>query len=79
MRLLSMDRAILIISFLIKPCFETADVPLPSGHYLQSNAVLKMKVEIAHPLISPEQLAANDPVPTTSHVSLIWIKGTFWG
>ena len=49
---------------------STADAPLAAGHYLESNSVLKIKVEVAHPLVTTNQLAANEPLPTSSQVKL---------
>ena len=45
---------------------STADAPLAAGHY----SVLKIKVEVAHPLVTTNQLAANEPLPTSSQVKL---------
>ena len=39
--------------------------PLPVGHYLEANAMLKIRVEVAYPLTTPASTAANDlqPIP----------------
>ena len=48
--------------------FLLADVPLAAGHYLENSSALKIKVEIAQPLVTANQLAANEPIPTSSQV-----------
>ena len=45
-----------------------ADVPLAAGHYLENSSALKIKVEIAQPLVTVNQIAANEPIPTSSQV-----------
>ena len=44
------------------------DKPLNAGHYVQSNTMLKVKVELAHPLATPEEVAAKQPMATTAEV-----------
>nr|XP_022302036.1 uncharacterized protein LOC111110021 isoform X1 [Crassostrea virginica]XP_022302037.1 uncharacterized protein LOC111110021 isoform X1 [Crassostrea virginica]XP_022302039.1 uncharacterized protein LOC111110021 isoform X1 [Crassostrea virginica] len=41
------------------------DKPYNAGHYVQSNAMLKVKVELAHPLTTPTEVAAKQPLTTT--------------
>ena len=43
--------------------------PLPPGHYIQSGAYLKVKVEVAYPLVTPTQLAAKVDVEPTIEVT----------
>lgn len=42
------------------------DSPMPSGHYMSSHTMLKIKVELAHPLVTPEKVAAKEYIETTS-------------
>ena len=44
------------------------DSPLKGGHYLDSHAMLKIKVELAYPLITPNQLATKEELETTNEV-----------
>ena len=44
------------------------DKPYYAGHYVQSNAMLKVKVELAHPLTTPTEVAAKQPLTTTPQV-----------
>ncbi|XP_056000936.1 uncharacterized protein LOC130048351 isoform X2 [Ostrea edulis] len=41
------------------------DKPYNAGHYVQSNAMLKVKVELAHSLTTPEEVAAKQPLITS--------------
>lgn len=41
------------------------DKPLQAGHYVQSNAMLKVKVELAYPLVSVEKVSAKIEYPLT--------------
>ncbi|XP_062581954.1 uncharacterized protein LOC134243735 isoform X3 [Saccostrea cucullata] len=41
------------------------DRPFNAGHYVQSNSMLKLKVELAHPLTTPEEVAAKEPLSST--------------
>ncbi|CAH1783576.1 unnamed protein product [Owenia fusiformis] len=41
------------------------DTPIATGHYIQSQAMLKIKVELAYPITTPEQVAAKEPLDTT--------------
>jgi hypothetical protein len=43
--------------------------PLPAGRYVKAGATLKVQVELAHPLVTPQQLAAKEDLPTTTQVS----------
>ena len=47
----------------------TVDSPLPPGHYLDTEAMLKIKVEVAHPLVTPTQLASKQQLISTKEVS----------
>ncbi|XP_013407741.1 uncharacterized protein LOC106171815 [Lingula anatina] len=40
------------------------DTPLPVGHYLQSHAMLKVRFELAYPLVTPSELAAKGELET---------------
>ena len=40
-----------------------------SGHYVSSNTMIKVKVELAHPLITPEKVAAKEIIPVTNEVT----------
>ena len=46
------------------------DKPLQSGHYVQSNAMLKVKVELAYPLVSVEKVSAKIEYPLTIEVTI---------
>lgn len=48
-------------------CFSV-DSPMPGGHYISSNTMLKIKVELAHPLATPEMVAAKQHIETTNEV-----------
>ena len=48
--------------------FVSVDRPLPSGHYMRSGAALKIHVELAHPLITPEKLATKEDLESTPQV-----------
>lgn len=41
------------------------DSPLPGGHYLSSHTMLKVKVELAHPLVPPESVTKRETVETS--------------
>ena len=45
---------------------------MAAGHYVSNHTMLKIKVELAHPLITPERVAAKEPIPTTPEVSYIF-------
>lgn len=45
------------------------DKPYNAGHYVQSNAMLKVKVELANPLTTPTEVAAKQPLSSTPQVS----------
>ena len=45
------------------------DKPLVAGHYMKSGAQLKVHIELAHPLVTPEQLAAKEDKIATEQVS----------
>ena len=49
-------------------CLITVDAPLAVGHYLESGASLKIKVELAYPLTTPGQVAAKKDLPVTPEV-----------
>lgn len=48
--------------------FFSVDKPYNAGHYVQSNAMLKVKVELAHSLTTPEEVAAKQPLITSPQV-----------
>ncbi|RUS70710.1 hypothetical protein EGW08_021530 [Elysia chlorotica] len=39
--------------------------PLSAGQYVQDTAMLKVKIEVAHPLTTPTKLAAKEYIPTS--------------
>lgn len=39
--------------------------PLSAGQYVQDTAMLKVKIELAHPLTTPTKLAAKEYIPTS--------------
>ncbi|KAH3893051.1 hypothetical protein DPMN_017190 [Dreissena polymorpha] len=41
------------------------DGPLATGHYMSSHTMLKVKVELAQPLVTPEEVAAKRHIATT--------------
>ena len=41
---------------------------MASGHYVSSNTMIKIKVELAHPLVTPETVAAKVIIPVTNEV-----------
>ncbi|KAL5013481.1 hypothetical protein ScPMuIL_007751 [Solemya velum] len=41
------------------------DGPLQAGHYVQANAMLKVKVELTYPLITPDRVVAKQQVEVT--------------
>ena len=43
---------------------------MPAGHYVSNHTMLKIKVELAHPLTTPERVAAKESIPTTPEVKL---------
>lgn len=47
------------------------DGPLQTGHYVQTNAMLKVKVELTYPLITPDRVVAKQQVEVTHEVSSI--------
>ena len=44
---------------------------MAAGHYVSNHTMLKIKVELAHPLITPERVAAKEPIPTTPEVRML--------
>ena len=53
---------------LLSCCCFVVDTPMPAGHYLQSGASLKVKVEVAYPLLSPEEVASKEDSASTLEV-----------
>ena len=51
--------------------FFAAERPLSAGHYIQDTAMLKVKIELAHPLTSPKKLAAKEYIPTSREVKVL--------
>ncbi|CAL1542846.1 unnamed protein product [Lymnaea stagnalis] len=41
------------------------DGPLPAGHYLENSSMLKVKIELAQPIISPANVVAKEIIPTS--------------
>ncbi|XP_053378149.1 uncharacterized protein LOC123529262 isoform X2 [Mercenaria mercenaria] len=41
------------------------DSPMPAGHYMSNNTMLKIKVELSQPLVTPYDVAAKDHIETT--------------
>ncbi|KAL4225876.1 hypothetical protein ACF0H5_013865 [Mactra antiquata] len=41
------------------------DSPMPSGHYMSCNTMLKIKVELAQPLVTPQLVAAKQHIDST--------------
>ncbi|KAK6176744.1 hypothetical protein SNE40_014985 [Patella caerulea] len=39
--------------------------PLPAGHYLKHNTMLKVKIELAVPLVTPDKIQAKEDLATT--------------
>ena len=48
------------------------DSPFQAGHYLPSGASLKVKIELAHPLITANQIAAKEEVNSTEKVGCMY-------
>lgn len=46
----------------------TVERPLTAGDYIQDTAMLKVKIELAHPLSTPSKLAAKEDISTTNEV-----------
>ncbi|XP_052781235.1 uncharacterized protein LOC128217855 isoform X2 [Mya arenaria] len=42
------------------------DSPMPGGHYIQTNTMLKVKVELAQPLVTPQEVANKGHIETTN-------------
>ncbi|XP_067683346.1 uncharacterized protein [Haliotis asinina] len=42
------------------------DCPLSTGHYLNTSATLKVKIELAHPLTTPSRVSAKEPLLSTN-------------
>lgn len=59
--------SVLLSMFLVS---DPESSPLPPGHYIQSGACLKVKVEVAYPLVTPTQLAAKVDVEPTIEVKI---------
>lgn len=49
--------------------FLSVDKPLPAGHYIQAHTMLKVKVEVAYPLVSVGYVSAKIEYPLTIEVS----------
>ncbi|XP_033746510.1 uncharacterized protein LOC117331748 isoform X3 [Pecten maximus] len=41
------------------------DRPISAGHYVSSNTMMKIKVELAHPLTTPDKVAIREPFGST--------------
>ncbi|XP_069101496.1 uncharacterized protein [Argopecten irradians] len=41
------------------------DRPISAGHYVSSNTMMKIKIELAHPLTTPEKVAIHQPLGST--------------
>ncbi|XP_021347646.1 uncharacterized protein LOC110446691 isoform X2 [Mizuhopecten yessoensis] len=41
------------------------DRPISGGHYVSSNTMMKIKVELAHPLTTPDKVADGKPIEST--------------
>lgn len=57
------------VLILVLLLFFSVDKPYNAGHYVQSNAMLKVKVELANPLTTPTEVAAKQPLSSTPQVS----------
>jgi len=44
------------------------DRPLTSGEYVKNNTMVKIKIELAHPLTTPEKVASREKLQTTQQV-----------
>lgn len=70
------------ISLKLPLCFMySVDSPMPAGHYMSNNTMLKIKVELANPLVTPEGVAAKEHIETTKEVYprlniyiLLWVN-----
>ena len=44
--------------------FSIVDAPLKRGHYMDSEAMMKIRVDIAYPLVTPKQVAQKATIST---------------
>lgn len=44
------------------------DSPLSTGHYIESHSVLKISLHLAHPLVTPVQLAEGHQIKSSEQV-----------
>ena len=45
------------------------DAPLASGHYIESHSVVKISIHLAHPLVTPVQLAEGRQLQSSEQVN----------